>query len=177
MNNERPRCALRNQRGLVEPVSAVAIAAMVLMMGAVMGFMMWDGHRMMQGGHAQKDEKSHGSSGHEEGHNAKGGMGMMADMCPMMGHAPVVALNPEHLPDTGSEAAGLYARYCSQCHALPSPQMHTAEEWRTAIARMMERMKTVQGMTKSGLHVPSDADARTIMEYLARHARPPAAYE
>ena len=38
------------------------------------------------------------------------------------------SIEPRELPEPGSEGARLTARYCVQCHYLPSPQMHTAEK-------------------------------------------------
>ena len=36
--------------------------------------------------------------------------------------------------------SGLLARRCGGCHAVPSPQSMSAEEWRAAVDRMHRRM-------------------------------------
>lgn len=49
-------------------------------------------------------------------------MEMMQDM--MSGRLPP-GIEPEDLPETDSTGAKLIVRYCTQCHNLPSPSMHT----------------------------------------------------
>ena len=51
---------------------------------------------------------------------------MMQEM--MSGRLPP-GIKPEALPDPGSPGAKFLNSYCTQCHNLPSPLMHTAEEW------------------------------------------------
>ena len=46
---------------------------------------------------------------------------MMGDMLPPM--------NPDQLPDPDSKGARLLQQFCTQCHNLPGPGMHTAAEW------------------------------------------------
>src|SRR5688572_6243779 len=51
------------------------------------------------------------------------------------------SIEPAQLPEPNSEGARLTARYCVQCHYLPSPQMHTADKWNTIVVRMVWRMQ------------------------------------
>ena len=51
------------------------------------------------------------------------------------------SVEPGELPEPSSEGARLTARYCVQCHYLPSPQMHTAARWKTSVERMVWRMQ------------------------------------
>ena len=45
------------------------------------------------------------------------------------------------LPAPDSEGAKLVSRYCTQCHAQPSPRLHTASEWEAVVSRMENNMK------------------------------------
>lgn len=95
-----------------------------------------------------------------------------------------VGIPAERLPDASSRGAGLHARYCSQCHGIPSPGRHSARDWEPTTRRMFQRM---EHMTMIGLgpgtvdHRPGDADVaiiempsleeeRAILEYLTSHA-------
>jgi hypothetical protein len=58
-----------------------------------------------------------------------------------------------------------FARVCSQCHALPDPRVHSAEDWPTVFARMEQNMRRMK--------VPVLADGQTtdILVYLQTVAR------
>ncbi len=71
---------------------------------------------------------------------------------------------PEALPDGAGEAAALFARLCSRCHALPDPRQHTAEEWPGVVAHMREMKRA------SGAQDLTDAEAARIVAYLQAHA-------
>jgi len=57
-------------------------------------------------------------------------MSMMGGMMMggMMGKRMPSGINPDQLPEPDSKGAHLLARYCSQCHGVPGPGMHTADE-------------------------------------------------
>src|SRR5262245_44954991 len=81
------------------------------------------------------------------------------------------SIEPAQLPEPDSEGARLTARYCVQCHYLPSPQMHTADKWNTIVVRMVWRM---QGKGNMGalmkemmdkVEAPSEPEAAALARY------------
>jgi cytochrome c5 len=120
-----------------------------------------------------------------------GGMmdrGQMKDMMQeMMSGLLPPDMKPETLPDPDGLGAKLLNRYCAQCHSLPSPAMHTAEEWPTVEARMFSRiqmMGSMRGMMGGrmmrgmiDIQAPSKEEESTILTYLKRHGLRPASVE
>lgn len=45
------------------------------------------------------------------------------------------------LPEPESAGAKLVKKFCSDCHAPPSPMAHTADEWPNVLYRMQERRR------------------------------------
>ncbi len=92
----------------------------------------------------------------------------------MMGGLLPPGINPEKLPDPQSEGARLLTYYCTQCHNLPSPAMHTAEEWPAVVQRMVARMTMMSRMGGMGMMpqiaAPSRKQQDTILSYLQSHA-------
>ena len=107
--------------------------------------------------------------------------GSMRDMMRQMmrGAVPPPGMTPEALPGSGSPGAALLARYCTQCHDLPSPRYKTAEQWPEVFQRMVARMRMMSGGMMGGgmmgmgkLEAPdpaegegpraSDVDSRTV---------------
>ncbi|HSF49086.1 MAG TPA: hypothetical protein VLA73_12095 [Burkholderiales bacterium] len=86
---------------------------------------------------------------------------------------------PEELPEPGSPGARLLERYCTQCHYLASPAMHTPESWPRVVERMVRRMKgegnlgTEMKDLMQGVRAPSDAEIETLIAYLEKHAQRP----
>lgn len=94
----------------------------------------------------------------------------------------------EDLPDPDSRGARLVQAYCVQCHWIPAPQMHSADEWPVLVRRMILRAQTLHdrmgGPVTEGLvgeillsgmasaTVPSPADADTLLDYMRDHAMP-----
>ncbi|MBI3606340.1 MAG: cytochrome c [Nitrospirae bacterium] len=108
---------------------------------------------------------------------------MMQEM--MSGRLPP-GITPERLPDPNSPGATLLIRYCTQCHNLPAPAMHTAEEWPAVEARMFNRMAMMSGMGGMGgmmrrrmmpIRAPAGEEQETILAYLQGHALRPANVE
>ncbi|NIR45041.1 MAG: hypothetical protein GWN99_11695 [Gemmatimonadetes bacterium] len=99
---------------------------------------------------------------------------------------PPIDYSADDLPEPGSRGAGLLQVYCIQCHWLPSPQMHTADEWEYLMRNMLLRARTLEyrlggplitGMVgevvMAGLttaEVPSDPQVDTMLVYLQRNA-------
>lgn len=100
--------------------------------------------------------------------------GMKAMMQRMMGDSLPPGIEPVQLPELESRGASLLARYCSQCHGLPGPGLHTSSEWPAVISRMNARMQMMQGHgMMGGIAAPSAAALRILTEYLQRHAQRP----
>lgn len=73
------------------------------------------------------------------------------------------------LPDPSSEGARLVGTYCSQCHAAPSPSLHSASEWSAVAVRMRGHMQDAGGAGQ-GVKIPTAGEFATIVDYLGKHA-------
>ncbi|MBI2061888.1 MAG: YHS domain-containing protein [Nitrospirae bacterium] len=76
MNNKKlptsPLTPLASRcRGIIEPISAIAVAGMVVMMGGMMAFMVWGMPKMMGMMHGGHDEKSHEEATEHGAHATK----------------------------------------------------------------------------------------------------------
>ena len=49
-------------------------------------------------------------------------------------------LDPKRYPEIDGPSGEAFRVACSQCHVLPDPRRHTAQEWRAVVARMQENM-------------------------------------
>ena len=74
--------------------------------------------------------------------------------------ASVETLGP---PDTPGLA--LFQKACSQCHALPDPGLHTADEWPGVVERMQKNMEIM------GKPVITDEERDKIAGYLNQYNR------
>jgi cytochrome c5 len=114
---------------------------------------------------------------------SSGGMrDMMRQM--MQGQVPPPGMTPQALPAPDSDGVRLLARYCTQCHDLPSPRYKTAEQWPEVFQRMVARMRMMSGGMMGGgmmgmarLEAPSPAQAGMLLAYLQRYAMVPATPE
>jgi hypothetical protein len=96
---------------------------------------------------------------------------MYRDMQTMRGMGWMWAPNAAApLPDPDSKGGKLESKYCSQCHAPPSPSIHTAKEWGDVITRMRAHMGD-QVEAGATVKVPSAVELDEIVEYLDKHAR------
>lgn len=82
-------------------------------------------------------------------------------------------LNPDALPDASTRGATLLVLYCAQCHELPTPLMHTAEEWREVVKRMQERMRAGRGGMLSRMIMPPEKDWDILTQYVTANAQKP----
>lgn len=98
--------------------------------------------------------------------------GMKEMMKNMMGTQLPPGLDPEHLPDPQSTGAQLLSRFCIQCHELPGPGLHTADEWSSVVDRMNRRMRMMGGMMHD-IEAPNDDELRMLVAYLQQHAQVP----
>ncbi|MCE2999242.1 MAG: hypothetical protein ACK59Y_13695 [Betaproteobacteria bacterium] len=87
------------------------------------------------------------------------------------------AVTPQQLPEPASEGARLTARYCVQCHHLPSPQMHTPSRWPPLVERMVWRMRgngnlgALMKEMMAQVQAPSEGEVAVLTAYLRRHGQ------
>lgn len=81
-------------------------------------------------------------------------------------------LDPKKYPDLNRPEAQAFRLACQQCHTLPDPKRHTAQEWRTVVARMEENMQWMNRVVGTR-NDPDEPQLRIeeIVGFLARHAR------
>jgi len=80
-------------------------------------------------------------------------------------------IDPKH-PALQSGAGQMYSLACSQCHALPDPQQHSAGEWPGVVKRMQGHMAwatTIVGVRE--LRTNPELNTAEIVRLLQRHAR------
>ncbi len=75
------------------------------------------------------------------------------------------AIAPDALPSPESRGAILFKEICTQCHSLPDPKVHTAEEWPKVVERMISNMHSM------GRRVATEDERKEILRYLNIHAR------
>lgn len=112
-----------------------------------------------------------GGRGMDGGPGRGGGMpGMMRQM--MSGNLPR-GIEAAQLPDRDSDGAQLVVEYCGQCHGIPNPALHGAEDWPSVAERMFKRMAMMargMGMGRMDVAAPSARERRAIVAYLRAHA-------
>lgn len=81
---------------------------------------------------------------------------------------PPAGMQAADLPDPDSTGAVLVATYCSACHAIPSPLMHSATDWPSVIRRMWLRTDRIEG--HFGVPVPTPSERLVMVEYLIGNA-------
>lgn len=85
------------------------------------------------------------------------------------------AIEPRQLPEPRSQGARLAARYCVQCHYLPSPNMHTAAKWVPIVERMVWRMRGKGNLGElmkemmADIEAPSQEEVAVLTHYLQKH--------
>ncbi|TKS59307.1 MAG: hypothetical protein EWM72_02319 [Nitrospira sp.] len=91
--------------------------------------------------------------------------GMMSGILPP-------GIEPDNLPKPESQGARALSTYCSQCHNLPSPRMHPAEDWPRVASRMLIRERMMAGMRGMMMQVkaPTSQEEEILMQYLKTHA-------
>jgi len=89
----------------------------------------------------------------------------------MMGGALPPGIDPALLPEPHSAGAEILEYYCTQCHNLPGPGMHSAAEWPQVLGRMNMRMQMMGGMM--GAVAPNRVELDILLKYLRKHAQKP----
>jgi cytochrome c2 len=80
-------------------------------------------------------------------------------------------INPAH-PALRTAAGQMYSLACSQCHALPDPQRHTARRWPAVVERMKGHMSWVNVVVgASEMRTVPELNTAEIVRFLQRHAR------
>lgn len=94
------------------------------------------------------------------------------DVCKTYRDRVPPGLDPALLPAPDSRGARLLKQYCTQCHELPGPGRHTADEWPAVLERMVVLMDVSQRFRGlMGRIAAPDADERAALEaYLSAHA-------
>jgi hypothetical protein len=82
------------------------------------------------------------------------------------------ALDRSRYPDVDGPSGEAFRLACSQCHVLPDPRRHTAQEWPGVVARMQENMGWMNRVVGSQ-PVPGEPQLRVdeILAFLEKHAR------
>jgi hypothetical protein len=81
---------------------------------------------------------------------------------------PPPGLAPGDLPDPTSREASLVVKYCTQCHALPTPTAHSATDWPSVARRMWLRMEWLP--PSLSVEVPTPAERYSILTYMLANA-------
>ena len=81
-------------------------------------------------------------------------------------------LDPTRYPEVNRPAGEAFRLACNQCHVLPDPQRHTAQEWRAVVARMQENMEWMNRVVGSK-PLPGEPQlaVEEINAFLAKYAR------
>lgn len=81
---------------------------------------------------------------------------------------PPAGLTLVDLPDAKSEGARLVERYCTACHALPTPLTHSSADWPRVVRRMWLRMDGLEEPAR--VPIPSSAERTVLLRYFIEHA-------
>ena len=94
------------------------------------------------------------------------------DLCALYPEVMPPGLEPKDLPQPESQGAGLLQTYCSQCHALPGPGRHTADEWQAVLDKMILLMDVASrfGGLMGTVKVPSAGEGEVLRTYLTNNA-------
>jgi cytochrome c5 len=84
---------------------------------------------------------------------------------------PPKGFRAEMLADTTSPGAVIFIKTCPQCHDLPNPRMHAAEEWPPVVFRMVDRLirRKTFSMAHKPLFLPGDAEYPLLIAYLQKN--------
>jgi hypothetical protein len=81
-------------------------------------------------------------------------------------------LDPRRYPEAFTPRGEPFRLACRQCHVLPDPKRHTAEEWRAVVARMEKNMEWMNRVVGSQPD-PDEPQLRIddINAFLAKYAK------
>jgi cytochrome c5 len=81
---------------------------------------------------------------------------------------PQPGVNPDSLPDAKGAGAKVLVQYCTQCHALPSPAAHGAQDWPFVTRQMWLFIDQMRG--ELGVQSPSTVERVQLLNYLQANA-------
>jgi len=81
---------------------------------------------------------------------------------------PPPGIGSGDLPDPASPGALLEVKYCAQCHNLPAPSMHSANDWPRVLRRMWLRMDRLPDSL--GIIRADEGERLTLLTYLTENA-------
>lgn len=81
---------------------------------------------------------------------------------------PPPGVGPGDLPEPASNGARAVAQFCSTCHNLPAPTIHSATDWPSVVRRMWLRMDRLSPELR--VPIPSVAQRHWILDYLVANA-------
>ena len=81
-------------------------------------------------------------------------------------------LDTQRYPEVNRASGEAFRLACNQCHVLPDPKRHTADEWPKVVARMQENMEWMNRVVGSQ-PVPGEPQLRIeeINAFLRKYAR------
>ena len=81
-------------------------------------------------------------------------------------------LDTRRYPEVNRPSGEAFRLACNQCHVLPDPKRHTADEWPKVVARMQENMEWMNRIVGSK-PIPGEPQLRVdeILAFLEKHAR------
>ena len=94
------------------------------------------------------------------------------DLCTLYPEVMPPGMQPQDLPQPASLGAALLQGYCAQCHALPGPGRHTADEWPAVLDRMILLMDVTSrfGGLMGKVRVPGAGESEVLRAYLTGNA-------
>jgi hypothetical protein len=81
-------------------------------------------------------------------------------------------LDPKEYPEINQPEGQSFKLACQQCHVLPDPKRHSAEEWPAVVSRMEKNMEWMNRVV-GNIHPPGEPQLKIeeINAFLQRHAR------
>ena len=81
-------------------------------------------------------------------------------------------LDTRRYPEVNRPSGEAFRLACNQCHVLPDPKRHTADEWPKVVARMQENMEWMNRVVASK-PLPGERELRVeeINAFLAKYAK------
>ncbi|MFQ5642267.1 MAG: hypothetical protein ACE5FQ_01060 [Thiogranum sp.] len=94
------------------------------------------------------------------------------DLCTLYPEVMPPGMQAQNLPQPDGEGAGLLQVYCTQCHALPGPGRHTADEWPALLDKMTMLMDVASrfGGLMGKIRVPNAGEQEVLKHYLTDNA-------